>query len=197
MQCCESRPPGAWCVEVGRRTPPVDPERASRILVQVLELAEALPFLLGAEMQFPPLAERLADGEPSGMSELVDKLFAVHDALKEKGPAACLRRGDSAGLIASKSHGGRATSTSTSSVDAADAGSGAGSVALRGEGRAPMTSRGSSGMGRPVFSGMASPIFGFEDILPLHEEVSNCDRLGADSEGRDAPVLDCASLVVF
>jgi uncharacterized protein len=42
------------------RKPPVDQERASRILVQVLELAEALPFRPRAEMQFPPLAERLA-----------------------------------------------------------------------------------------------------------------------------------------
>jgi transcriptional regulator with XRE-family HTH domain len=42
------------------RKPPVDAERASRILVQVLELAEALPFRPRAEMQFPPLAELLA-----------------------------------------------------------------------------------------------------------------------------------------
>jgi transcriptional regulator with XRE-family HTH domain len=41
------------------RKPPVDPERAGRILVQVLELAEALPFRPRAELQFPPLAERL------------------------------------------------------------------------------------------------------------------------------------------
>ncbi len=41
------------------RRPPVDPERAGRILVQVLELAEALPFRPRAEMQFPPLADRL------------------------------------------------------------------------------------------------------------------------------------------
>jgi transcriptional regulator with XRE-family HTH domain len=47
-------------LQVDRRRPPVDPERASRILVQVLELAEALPFRPRAEMQFPPLAARLA-----------------------------------------------------------------------------------------------------------------------------------------
>lgn len=41
------------------RKPPVNEKRASRILVQVLELAEALPFRPRAEMQFPPLAERL------------------------------------------------------------------------------------------------------------------------------------------
>lgn len=47
-------------LRVDRRRPPVDPDRASRILVQVLELAEALPFRPRAEMQFPPLAQRLA-----------------------------------------------------------------------------------------------------------------------------------------
>jgi transcriptional regulator with XRE-family HTH domain len=50
-------------LRVDRRRPPVDPDRASRILVQVLELAEALPFRPRAEMEFPPLAERLA-GKP-------------------------------------------------------------------------------------------------------------------------------------
>jgi transcriptional regulator with XRE-family HTH domain len=51
---------GGMDLRVGQRRPPVDPDRASRILVQVLELAEALPFRPRAEMQFPPLAERLA-----------------------------------------------------------------------------------------------------------------------------------------
>jgi transcriptional regulator with XRE-family HTH domain len=41
------------------RKPPVDPERASKILVQVLGLAEALPFRPRAEMEFPPLVDRL------------------------------------------------------------------------------------------------------------------------------------------
>lgn len=48
-----------FCLDLQERKPPVDPERASRILVQVLELAEALPFRPRAEMQYPPLAERL------------------------------------------------------------------------------------------------------------------------------------------
>jgi len=47
--------------ELTERKPPVDPERASRILTQVLELAEALPFRPRAELQFPPLAKRLAE----------------------------------------------------------------------------------------------------------------------------------------
>jgi transcriptional regulator with XRE-family HTH domain len=51
---------GGMNLRVDPRKPPVDPDRASHILVQVLELAEALPFRPRAEMQFPPLAEQLA-----------------------------------------------------------------------------------------------------------------------------------------
>ena len=43
-----------------RRKPPVDPDRAGKILVQVLGLAEALPFRPRAEMQYPSLAKRIA-----------------------------------------------------------------------------------------------------------------------------------------
>lgn len=50
---------GGYRLQLSKRRPPVDPERAGRILVQVLELAEALPFRPRAEMQFPPLAARL------------------------------------------------------------------------------------------------------------------------------------------
>jgi transcriptional regulator with XRE-family HTH domain len=51
---------GGVALRAEPRKPPVDPERASHILVQVLELAEALPFRPRAEMQFPPLAQLLA-----------------------------------------------------------------------------------------------------------------------------------------
>lgn len=51
---------GGVSVEIKERKPPVDPERASRILVQVLGLAEALPYRPRAEMRYPPLRERLA-----------------------------------------------------------------------------------------------------------------------------------------
>ncbi len=42
------------------RRSPVDPERAGRILVQVLELAEALPFRARPDLDYPKLADRLA-----------------------------------------------------------------------------------------------------------------------------------------
>jgi transcriptional regulator with XRE-family HTH domain len=46
---------------VEKRKPPVDPERAGRILNQVLGLAEALPYRPRAEMAYPPLKDRLAE----------------------------------------------------------------------------------------------------------------------------------------
>jgi transcriptional regulator with XRE-family HTH domain len=56
---------GGFGLELSQRRPPVDPERASKILVQVLELAEALPFRPRAEMQFPRLADRLGEKAPA------------------------------------------------------------------------------------------------------------------------------------
>lgn len=53
---------GGFELGLSERKPPVDPGRAGEILGQVLELAEALPFRPRAEMQFPPLIERLKDG---------------------------------------------------------------------------------------------------------------------------------------
>lgn len=50
---------------VEERKPPVDPERASKILNQVLGLAEALPYRPRAEMAYPPLKDRLAKGVPA------------------------------------------------------------------------------------------------------------------------------------
>lgn len=47
------------------RRAPVDAERASRILVQVLELAEALPFRPRPGLSYPRLADRLATGRSS------------------------------------------------------------------------------------------------------------------------------------
>lgn len=47
-------------LKVRERKPPVDPERAGRILNQVLGLAEALPYRPRAEMTYPPLKERIA-----------------------------------------------------------------------------------------------------------------------------------------
>jgi transcriptional regulator with XRE-family HTH domain len=51
---------GGLELQLGRRRPPVDAERAGKILVQVLELAEALPYRPRHEMTYPRLADRIA-----------------------------------------------------------------------------------------------------------------------------------------
>ena len=50
---------GGFDVELSERTAPVDAKRAGEILVQVLGLADALPFRPRAEIQFPPLKHTL------------------------------------------------------------------------------------------------------------------------------------------
>lgn len=51
---------GGFDLRLAPRKPPVDPERAGRILVQVLELAEALPFRRGPKLDYPRLPDLLA-----------------------------------------------------------------------------------------------------------------------------------------
>jgi transcriptional regulator with XRE-family HTH domain len=51
---------GGFELQLSRRRPPVDAERAGKILVQVLELAEALPFRARPELGYPHLQDRLA-----------------------------------------------------------------------------------------------------------------------------------------
>ncbi len=51
---------GGFDLTLTPRRPPVDEERASKILVQVLELAEALPFRPRPELTFPRLSDRIA-----------------------------------------------------------------------------------------------------------------------------------------
>jgi transcriptional regulator with XRE-family HTH domain len=50
---------GGVRLELEERRPPVDPQRASFILNQVLGLAEALPYRPRAEMAYPSLKDRL------------------------------------------------------------------------------------------------------------------------------------------
>jgi uncharacterized protein len=53
---------GGFELRLARRRPPVDADRADKILVQVLELAEALPFKPRATLDYPHLPDRLAPG---------------------------------------------------------------------------------------------------------------------------------------
>jgi transcriptional regulator with XRE-family HTH domain len=57
---------GGFDLTLSPRKPPVDAERASRILVQVLELAEALPFRPRPELGYPRLADRVAGQGSAG-----------------------------------------------------------------------------------------------------------------------------------
>jgi len=50
-------------LDLAPRKPPVDAKRASKILVQVLELAEALPYRPKAELRYPNLVDRIAAGQ--------------------------------------------------------------------------------------------------------------------------------------
>ena len=51
---------GGFDLTLSPRRPPVDAERASEILVQVLELAEALPYRPKPELGYPRLPDRIA-----------------------------------------------------------------------------------------------------------------------------------------
>lgn len=57
---------GGLELELAPRRPPVDADRASRILVQVLELAEALPFRPRPELAYPRLSDRVGKPGPAG-----------------------------------------------------------------------------------------------------------------------------------
>jgi transcriptional regulator with XRE-family HTH domain len=52
---------GGFQLELVERRPPVDDDDAGEVLVQVLELAEVLPFRPRAEIETPPLRERLRE----------------------------------------------------------------------------------------------------------------------------------------
>ena len=51
---------GGFELRLDSRRPPVDAERAAEILVQVLELAEALPFRPRPTLDYPDLRARLS-----------------------------------------------------------------------------------------------------------------------------------------
>lgn len=53
---------GGFDLTLTPRKPPVDAKRAGRILVQVLELAEALPYRPKPELGYPRLSDRIARG---------------------------------------------------------------------------------------------------------------------------------------
>lgn len=56
---------GGFDLQLAPRKPPVDVDRASKILVQVLDFAEALPFRPRPELDYPRLSDRIGEQKAS------------------------------------------------------------------------------------------------------------------------------------
>jgi hypothetical protein len=128
------------------------------------------------------------------MSELVDKLFAIHDSLKAKSLPHAFGGAISLAYCVEEPRGTRDLDVNIFCA-AADAekvlGAMPGGVQV-GAGDIAKVER--DGQARLFWDGV--PIDVFLNNLPLHEAVSAA-VVWVPLEGREAPVLDCASLVVF
>lgn len=128
------------------------------------------------------------------MSELVDKLFAVHDALRAESLPHAFGGAIALAYCVEEPRGTRDLDVNIF-CDAADAERVL--SALPGDvrvGSADIERVKRDGQARLFWDGV--PIDIFLNNLPLHEEVS-ASIVWVPLEGRDAPVLDCASLVLF
>lgn len=128
------------------------------------------------------------------MSELVDKLFAVHDALKAESLPHAFGGAIALAYCVEEPRGTRDLDVNIF-CDAADAArvlkalpEGV-EVSVEDIGRVER-----DGQARLFWDGV--PIDVFLNNLPLHDAVSAA-VVWVPLEGREAPVLDCASLVVF
>lgn len=128
------------------------------------------------------------------MSELVDKLFAIHDALTAKTLPHAFGGAIALAYCVEEPRGTRDLDVNIF-CDAGDAekvlAALPGGVRV-GPGDVERVKR--DGQARLFWDGV--PIDVFLNNLPLHEEVAN-GVVWVSLEGRQAPVLDCASLVVF
>jgi hypothetical protein len=114
------------------------------------------------------------------VSELVDKLFAVHEALKAQSLPHAFGGAIALAYCVEEPRGTRDLDVNVF-CDAADA-----ERVLKGFKR--------DGQARLFWDGV--PIDVFLNNLPLHEEVAMA-VVWVWMEGRKAPMLDCASLVLF
>lgn len=128
------------------------------------------------------------------MSELVDKLFAIHDALTEAGIAHAFGGAIALAYCIEEPRGTRDLDVNIF-VDASKAesvlASLPGAVRVRKKDIAKVKR---DGQARLDWDG--TPIDVFLNNLPLHDAVA-ASVVWVRLEGRDVPVLDCASLVVF
>ena len=128
------------------------------------------------------------------MSELVEKLFAIHDSLTEGGIAHAFGGAIALAYCVEEPRGTRDLDVNIF-VDASRAGSVLasmpGAVRVRKKDVAKVKR---DGQARLDWDG--TPIDVFLNNLPLHDAVA-ASVVWVRLEGRDVPVLDCASLVIF
>jgi hypothetical protein len=128
------------------------------------------------------------------MSALVDKLFAIHDALTEAGFAHAFGGAIALAYCVEEPRGTRDLDVNIF-VDAAEAGRVLAalpeSVRVR---KKDIIQVERDGQARLDWDG--TPIDVFLNNVPLHEAVASA-VVWVPLEGREAPVLDCASLVIF
>jgi hypothetical protein len=128
------------------------------------------------------------------MSVLVDKLYAIHDALTEAGFAHAFGGAIALAYCVEEPRGTRDLDVNIF-VDATEAGrvlaALPGPVRVRKKDIAQVER---DGQARLDWDG--TPIDVFMNNVPLHEAVAS-SVVWVPLEGRSAPVLDCASLVIF
>lgn len=128
------------------------------------------------------------------MSELVDKLYAVHDALAAKSLPHAFGGAIALAYCVEEPRGTRDLDVNIF-CDAADARKVLAALPDEVRVSAEDVERVErDGQARLFWDGV--PIDVFLNNLPLHEAVSNA-VVWVRLEGREAPVLDCASLVLF
>jgi hypothetical protein len=128
------------------------------------------------------------------VSELVDKLFAIHDALRAKSLPHAFGGAIALAYCVEEPRGTRDLDLNVF-CDAADAGRVLKALPGGVEVGADDVRRVQrDGQARLFWDGV--PIDVFLNSLPLHEEVASA-IVWVPMEGRQAPVLDCASLVLF
>lgn len=128
------------------------------------------------------------------MSELVDKLFTIHDSLTEAGLAHAFGGAIALAYCVEEPRGTRDLDVNIF-IDASQADSALaslpGGVRVRKRDVAKVKR---DGQARLDWDG--TPIDVFLNNIPLHDAVA-ASIVWVRLEGRDIPVLDCASLVVF
>jgi hypothetical protein len=128
------------------------------------------------------------------VSELVDKLFAIHDALKAESLPHAFGGAVALAYCVEEPRGTRDLDVNIF-CDAADAGRVLRALPAGVEvGDGDIERVECDGQARLFWDGV--PIDVFLNNLPLHEEVAN-GVVWVRLEGRQAPMLDCASLVLF